>query len=141
MKVNLDGVEVFGAGLDVGMKMKYTSMLNKMTEKTTSHVMAGPYVKPVIGCHIIGVENSTHSMFINTGLDFGRQFILNKNTAIDVFVGYHFIIGNSISSKDLLGYETFRPNRKVNTGDIYANGNHAVSFGVKIGFLYGSKQK
>jgi len=106
-----DSPNTSGVGLDFGYKMKLKGLFKKDGSYRPQHLLHGSYVKPMLGFHFFNDESRyssrrTEFRLINLGLDFGKQWILNKTLSLDVHLGFHYYGGSerSINSNGTIGY-------------------------------------
>lgn len=139
---NNNGSDDKGIGIDVGYKMKLKSLFKKDGTFRPEHLLHGSYIKPVIGFHGFNNESSfsgatrTSYRLINLGLDIGKQWILNKTISMDLFIGFHYYGGSEKRTvngiTDDVGFNGFA------IGDLAGDGNSAISFGLRLGYLFGN---
>lgn len=133
-----------GVALDFGPKFKMKSILKKSDEYRPRHLLHGGYFKPTVGLNFIKVSGIDESKtFANFGLDIGKQWIFSNIISLDAFIGYHYLAGKTTATRTT-GTDFFEYTYEdsfVNTGDLTGYNNTAVTFGVKVGFLFDGKKK
>lgn len=137
-----NGTDNKGIGIDVGYKMKLKSLFKKDGTFRPEHILHGSYLKPVLGFHGFNNERSfsgstrTSYRLINLGLDLGKQWILNKTVSLDLFIGFHYYGGTEKRTvngvTDDIGFNGFA------IGDLAGGDNSAISFGLRVGYLFGN---
>lgn len=141
-----------GVALDFGPKFKMKSILRKSNEYRPRHLLHGGYFKPTVGINFLqqknyifnSNENDVYSKnFVNLGIDFGKQWIISNVIAVDAFIGFHYLAGKT-SREIYVGNEDYGypyEDSAVNSGDLAGSNNRAVTFGVKVGFLFDGMKK
>jgi len=137
-----DGRNRRGMGLDFGYKMKLKSLFKSNGTYRPSHLLHGGYVKPMIGFHalnrnrIFSSSRVSHRL-MNIGMDIGKQWILNNKLSIDIHTGLHYYGGSEyITNTNGISDEVYLSS--FSGGDIVGFANLALSFGIRIGGIFGS---
>ena len=132
-----------GMGLDIGYKFKLNSLFNG-TNYRPDHLLHGSYLRGALGIaatdkesfQFYGNNKMISRTLVHFGLDFGKQWIIHNNISLDLFAGIHYYgkVGkdsnfNAIGIDDVID-DAFRH------GDITGIANRAISFGIRVGFLF-----
>jgi hypothetical protein len=151
--ITRDDQKLSGLGLNAGYKLKLGSIFQKEGYRP-KHLLHGKYFRPNLGYTFTKTTNENGSglgndratvnrSFINFGLDFGSQYILNNVVSLDWYFGFHYygggidkIVqnGNNIPVDAVSGdYIDLRG------GDMVGGGNVAFNIGLRVGILFDSK--
>lgn len=128
-----------GFGLDLGYKMKLGSIFKKSSYRP-DHILHGSYLR-INGGYAYSTKESTTNFiyketknFAHFGLDLGKQWILQNTLSLDLFGGFHYF-GGSFKAEDEFGDRGFN-NDEFQHGDLWGDETVAVSFGLRVGFLF-----
>ena len=129
-----------GLGMQLSYRFKAGSLFKKSNEYRPKHLFHGGYFAPTIGFSSgyylrkdywdyyddssNGTKKIEHSIFL-FGLEYGKEWILQKRLSIDASVGFHYYFGND--DKDLL-----------RLGNMSGGANKLFSFNIRIGYLFGN---
>ena len=129
-----------GFGLQFSYRFKAGSIFKKSNEYRPKHLFHGGYFAPTIGFSngyytrenyfFYGNSSDTetvkveHSFFL-FGLEYGKEWILQKRLSIDASVGFYYYFGND--DKDF-----------VRLGNMWGGDNKLLSFTIRIGYLFGN---
>lgn len=146
--VGIEGDNNFGGGigLALGYKVKLGNIF-KGDEYRPKHVLHGGYLRPKVGLHFRRAQayvwnGQTSSMrdigtkrFGALGLELGKQWIFSNSLSLDVYFGFHYYAegGGSLEGSDVNYYN------EAQLGDMWGDENRAGSFGIKVGYLFGTK--
>jgi hypothetical protein len=137
-----------GLGFDFHYRIKTKSFFNKKTYRP-NHILDGSYFAPIVGFSFGNKtiesynytyyddynssktkKDSKHAVF-HFGIQYGRQWILQRAISVDTSIGFHYYIG---STSKLNVFET------IGLGNMAGGGNTLGSLNLRIGFLTGKKR-
>ncbi len=128
-----------GFGLDFSYRLKTKSLFGK-GEYRPKHILHGAYFAPEIGFstgefvyndnYFWGGSNAplttSHSV-VHFGLQYGKQWVLQRKLSIDASLGFHYYVGGD--DKDI-----------IRLGNMVGSENKLISFNLRVGFLTGKKK-
>jgi len=127
-----------GFGIDLHYRLKTQSLFNK-DKYRPKHILHGTYFAPMIGFSSGTIntkilfsnssESIDHSIF-HLGIQYGKQWIIQRSISVDTSFGFHYFIGSTSSKND---YEPVR------LGNMMGNNNKLFSINLRVGFLTGKK--
>jgi len=135
-----------GVGVDLGYKLKLRGLFKKDGSFRPDPLLHGSYLRPRFGLYFQkeddffgNIEDRTYRLF-TFGIDYGKQWVINETLSFDAFVGLHYFVGSvqnnySNGQSDDIDYYTF------NGGDLAGGDNTAISFGIRLGYVFGKYGK
>ena len=130
--------ETSGFGLEVGYRLKFGGLKKKKWEYRPDHLMSGGYIMPTIGFNSISRTSSSNKRESNIfilGLNFGKQKVIQNIMVIDYYAGFAYYGGKQTRTSNG-GFEEFSLNT-ISGGDIFGASNVAITFGFKVGLVFG----
>lgn len=123
-----------GFGFDFHYRLKTKSFQNN-NQYRPNHILDGAYVSPVVGFSFgnfynnreFGGEKIRHALF-HFGLQYGKQWIIQRVFSIDTSIGLHYYIGGKTGKQN---------DETLYLGNMIGGGNGLISFNIRIGFLTG----
>lgn len=143
-----EGEELSGMGLSAAYKLKLGSVFKKRDAYRPKHLLAGSYIRPGIAYTYLKTKGEINSFagaeelerrFLTYGLDFGWQWIIKNRISLDLYMGWHYYSGG-IDYPDIQT-DTGITAPEVRGGDMIGGGNNAISFGFRVGYVFGTKQQ
>lgn len=133
-----------GFGLYGGYKLKFGNIFKKSNEYRPRHLLHGGYFRPVLGYSYskatfsdISNRLSETDSYIHFGIEIGKQWILRNTISIDLYAGFHYF-GGSFTTNDP-NADIFRRAADIEDADIAGGDNRAISFGWRVGGLFGKR--
>ncbi len=130
-----------GFGLNVAYKIKAKSVFKNRGQYRPDHLLHGGYFRLNLGYNNVSSQlrfsNSNYNYnYVNFGLDWGKQWVLQNAIVIDLFIGYHYFGGSikNVTSGDV------RKDFEFTDGDLFGSDNTALSIGLRFGVLFGKNQ-
>ncbi len=136
-----------GFGLDLYYRLKTKSLFSNGAYRP-KHILHGAYFAPSVGfssgdityndyynynTNVASKYSASHSIF-HFGIQYGKQWILQRKVSIDASLGFHYYFGNDDSDENGNLYEPLR------LGNLIGGDNKLFGFNIRIGFL-GGKDK
>lgn len=143
-----------GFGLSFSYRLKTGSLFNKDTYRP-DHILHGAYFAPVIGFssgkntnndlyysyNNNDLPNTVSHNLVHFGLEYGKQWVLQRKVTIDYSFGFHYYLGkdgSSSSNNDTTYYYEYSP---IQLGNMVGSNQKLFSFNLRVGFLTGEKQR
>lgn len=141
-----------GLGLDVGYKLKLGSVFKKDGYRP-KHLLEGGYFR-IQGGFIHSKESDVYNRYDSMGnlvltkrettrnighlgLDFGKQWVLSNKVVLDIFIGYHYYMGEADVNITQGINDLYFDDIEFRGGDVIGGENNAISFGIRVGGLFG----
>ncbi|MCF6350417.1 MAG: hypothetical protein L3J23_05230 [Flavobacteriaceae bacterium] len=128
-----------GFGIDFSYRLKTKSLFSNNSHRP-KHIFHGAYFAPVIsfssgkityndyfdGTSANNLISFKHNVFL-FGIQYGKQWVLQKKVTVDASVGFHYYVGDD----NLNDYEPLR------LGNMIGSNNKLFGFNLRIGLLGG----
>ena len=142
--INDDFDDDGGFGIGGAFKIK-TGSIFKGDGYRPNHLLHGGYIRPRLGfgrredTYWTSSSNRTFSQnYIHYGFDFGKQWIFSNIMSLDIFTGFHYY-SDWQSGIDNTGIDRYF-NDEIFDGDLFGSDNFLISFGIRVGGLFGKSK-
>ncbi len=127
-----------GGGLDIGYRFRLGELISGLRKIDNAHVLDGVGLKPVIGGSYaqIDIENAKEQYYyVHIGAIFNYQAAFKNKILFEAYGGIHIYKG-----KNTINFSNTPPLSGVldfEDGDLIGSDNLAISYGIKLGYLFG----
>ena len=139
--INDDFKDDGGFGIGGAFKIK-TGSIFKGDGYRPNHLLHGGYIRPRLGfgrrqdTYWTSSSNRTFNQnYIHYGFDFGKQWIFSNIMSLDIFTGFHYY-SDWQSGIENTGIDRYY-NNEIADGDLFGSDNFLISFGIRVGGLFG----